>query len=196
VYKLIVRPLLFLFDPEWVHYLTLNSLKLFCKIPLGKKIIKYLFENEFPSLEKNLFGLKFKNPVGLAAGFDKNGKYISELSSFGFGFIEIGTITPKSQKGNPKKRLFRIKKDKAIINRLGINNDGVKEIVERLKNNNHKNILIGGNIGKNSSTNNENAVLDYINNFKALQPYVDYFAVNISCPNVNNFTKLQDVEFL
>ena len=195
MYKFIIRPIFFAFDPEWVHYFTLNLLKLICKIPFIKSIIRFFYQYSGNNIEKELFGIKFKNPVGLAAGFDKNGKYITELSSFGFSFIEVGTVTPKSQIGNPKKRLFRLKKDEAIINRLGINNDGVDVIVQRLKNNNSK-VIIGGNIGKNSATKNENAEQDYIENFKKLHPYVDYFALNVSCPNVSNFTKLQDVEFL
>jgi len=195
VYKFIIRPIFFAFDPERVHYFTLNILQLLCKIPFIKPIIKFFYLNNSNHLEKKLFGITFKNPVGLAAGFDKNGKYIKELSLFGFSFIEIGTVTPKSQVGNPKKRLFRLKKDEAIINRLGINNDGVTTIAKRLKNNNTK-VIIGGNIGKNSTTKNDKAEEDYIENFKELHPYVDYFALNVSCPNVNNFTKLQDVEFL
>ena len=195
MYKFLIRPIFFAFDPEWVHYFTLNLLKLIFKIPFTKTIIRFFYQNSAQNIEKELFGIKFKNPVGLAAGFDKNGKYIKELSSFGFSFIEVGTVTPKSQIGNPKKRLFRLKKDEAIINRLGINNDGVDVIVQRLKNNNSK-VIIGGNIGKNSATKNENAEQDYIENFKKLHPYVDYFALNVSCPNVSNFTKLQDVEFL
>lgn len=195
MYRFIIRPIFFAFDPEWVHYFSLNLLKLICIIPFAKSIIRFFYQNSSQNIEKELFGIKFKNPVGLAAGFDKNGKYIKELSLFGFSFIEIGTVTPKSQTGNPKKRLFRLKKDEAIINRLGINNDGVAVIAKRLKNNNTK-IIIGGNIGKNSTTKNENAEQDYIENFKELHPYVDYFALNVSCPNVSNFTKLQDVEFL
>lgn len=195
MYRFIIRPIFFAFDPEWVHYFSLNLLKLICIIPFAKSIIRFFYQNSSQNIEKELFGIKFKNPIGLAAGFDKNGKYIKELSLFGFSFIEIGTVTPKSQTGNPKKRLFRLKKDEAIINRLGINNDGVAVIAKRLKNNNTK-IIIGGNIGKNSTTKNENAEQDYIENFKELHPYVDYFALNVSCPNVSNFTKLQDVEFL
>ena len=195
MYKFLVRPIFFAFDPERVHYFTLNLLKIICIIPFVNSIIKFFYQKNYQNIEKELFGIKFKNPVGLAAGFDKNGKYIKELSLFGFSFIEVGTVTPKSQIGNPKKRLFRLEKDKAIINRLGINNDGVAVIAQRLKNNNC-NVIIGGNIGKNSTTKNENAEQDYIENFKELHPYVDYFALNVSCPNVNNFTKLQDVEFL
>ena len=195
MYKFLVRPLLFSFDPEWVHYFTLNALKLLNKIPLSSWLLRKIYSYEDSSLEKELFGIKFKNPVGLAAGFDKNGKYIKEMSNLGFGFIEIGTITPKPQPGNPKKRLFRVKNDLAIINRLGINNDGSFMCAERLKKNN-SNVVIGGNIGKNSTTSNENADADYIQNFETLHQYVDYFVLNVSCPNVSNFTKLQDVEFL
>jgi len=195
VYKFLVRPLLFSFDPEWVHYFTLNALKLLNKIPLSSWLFRKIYTYQDSSLEKELFGIKFKNPVGLAAGFDKNGKYIKEMSNLGFGFIEIGTITPKPQPGNPKKRLFRVQNDLAIINRLGINNDGSVMCAERLKKNN-SDVVIGGNIGKNSTTSNENADTDYIQNFETLHQYVDYFVLNVSCPNVSNFTKLQDVEFL
>ena len=195
MYKLLVRPLLFSFDPEWVHYFTLNTLKLLNKIPFSSWLFRKIYSYQNSSLEKELFGIKFKNPVGLAAGFDKNGKYIKEMSNLGFGFIEIGTITPKPQPGNPKKRLFRVQNDLAIINRLGINNDGNILCAERLKKNN-SDVVIGGNIGKNTTTSNENADKDYIQNFEILHQYVDYFVLNVSCPNVSNFTKLQDVEFL
>jgi dihydroorotate dehydrogenase len=143
-------------------------------------------------LETEVFGLKFKNPVGLAAGFDKDAKLYKELSNFGFGFIEIGTLTPKAQDGNPKKRLFRLKEDQAIINRMGFNNGGVQEAVERLKSN--TNVLIGGNIGKNKLTPNENAVDDYVICFDALYDYVDYFVVNVSSPNTPNLRELQEKE--
>ena len=195
MYKLLVRPLLFSFDPEWVHYFTLNALRLLNKIPFSSWLFRKIYSYQNSSLEKELFGIKFKNPVGLAAGFDKNGKYIKEMSNLGFGFIEIGTITPKPQPGNPKKRLFRVQNDLAIINRLGINNDGNILCAERLKKNN-SDVVIGGNIGKNTTTSNENADTDYIQNFEILHKYVDYFVLNVSCPNVSNFTKLQDVEFL
>ena len=154
--------------------------------------IFFLSDNE--ALKKDVLGIRFSNPVGLAAGFDKNAKLFSELSNFGFGFIEIGTVTPKAQPGNPKKRVFRITQDNGIINRLGINNDGVEAIINRLKNN--KSIIIGGNIGKNTTTPNDKAVEDYLYNFTHLHPYVDYFVVNVSCPNVKEFTQLQDKKFL
>ena len=155
-------------------------------------LIRKFFCLNHPSLEREVFGLRFKNPVGLAAGFDKDAKLYEELSNFGFGFIEIGTLTPKGQDGNPKKRLFRLKNDHAIINRMGFNNEGVDEAVKRLKNN--KNVLIGGNIGKNKTTSNENAVNDYIYCFDALFDYVDYFVVNVSSPNTPNLRELQDKE--
>ena len=147
---------------------------------------------EHPALEREVFGLKFKNPVGLAAGFDKDAKLYKELSALGFGFVEIGTLTPRPQPGNEKKRLFRLKEDEAIINRMGFNNGGVEAAVERLKKNN--NVLIGGNIGKNKTTPNEKAVDDYLFCFKALFDYVDYFVVNVSSPNTPNLRELQDKE--
>jgi len=195
VYKILIRPLLFCFDPERVHYFSLGALNILFKIPFLKLIFQKLFTLNDNRLERTVFGIKFKNPVGLAAGFDKNGKHIQNLSALGFGFIEIGTITPKPQPGNPKKRLFRLIDDNGIINRLGINNDGVYTCADNLKKSN-SNIIIGGNIGKNTETKNENAAKDYIENFKILHDYVDYFVLNVSCPNVSNFTKLQDVSFL
>ena len=195
MYKILIRPLLFCFDPERVHYFSLGTLNILFKIPFLKLIFQKLFTLNDNRLERTVFGIKFKNPVGLAAGFDKNGKHIQNLSALGFGFIEIGTITPKPQPGNPKKRLFRLIDDNGIINRLGINNDGVYTCADNLKKSN-SNIIIGGNIGKNTETKNENAVKDYIENFKILHNYVDYFVLNVSCPNVSNFTKLQDVSFL
>ena len=149
-----------------------------------------MYEVNDKRLEREVFGLKFKNPVGLAAGFDKDAKLYKELSNFGFGFIEIGTLTPKGQEGNPKKRLFRLQEDSAIINRMGFNNGGVLEAVERLKKNNG--VLIGGNIGKNKLTPNENATSDYEICFDALYPYVDYFVVNVSSPNTPNLRELQE----
>ena len=188
MYKSIIRPLFFKFDPEEVHYFTFSLLKNFpflTKLFLPKPIVD-------KRLEREVFGLKFKNPVGLAAGFDKDAKMFSELSDLGFGFIEIGTLTPKAQDGNPKKRLFRLKEDSAIINRMGFNNGGVDAAVERLKKN--KNVLIGGNIGKNKLTSNEEAVNDYIICFEKLFDHVDYFVVNVSSPNTPNLRELQDKE--
>ena len=190
MYKIFIRPLLFCFDPEKVHYFTFSLIRFLNKIPGFSSFFKALYEVKDSRLEREVFGIKFKNPVGLAAGFDKDAKLYQELSNFGFGFIEIGTLTPVGQEGNPKKRLFRLKEDNAIINRMGFNNGGVKEAVERLKQN--KGVLIGGNIGKNKVTPNEEAVKDYEICFEALFPYVDYFVVNVSSPNTPNLRELQD----
>ena len=192
MYKLLIRPILFCFDPEQVHYFTFSLIRFLNKIPGFGQFIKAMYEVKHPKLEREVFGLKFKNPVGLAAGFDKDAKLYKELDNFGFGFIEIGTLTPKPQEGNPKKRLFRLKEDAAIINRMGFNNGGVLEAVERLKK--HKGVLIGGNIGKNKNTPNEEATSDYIICFEALFPHVDYFVVNVSSPNTPNLRALQDKE--
>jgi len=193
MYKILIRPILFLFDPEKVHHFTFSLLKFVFKIPFKGKIIKKIFEVKNKSLERTLFGLTFKNPIGLAAGFDKNAILFDELSNFGFGFVEIGTVTPKAQIGNPKKRLFRLVEDKAIINRMGFNNDGVQAIVERLKKRN-SDVIVGGNIGKNKATPNENAVDDYLICFNELFEWVDYFVVNVSSPNTPNLRALQDKE--
>ncbi len=192
MYKQLIRPLLFCFDPEKVHYFTFSLIRLLSKIPGVSFIFKAIYEVNDPRLEREVFGLKFKNPVGLAAGFDKDAKLYKELSNFGFGFIEIGTVTPKAQDGNPKIRLFRLKEDAAIINRMGFNNGGVQEAVERLKSN--TNVLIGGNIGKNKLTPNELATSDYEICFDALYDYVDFFVVNVSSPNTPNLRELQEKE--
>jgi dihydroorotate dehydrogenase len=192
MYKLFIRPLLFLFDPEEVHYFTFSIIRKLSMIPGFSFLAKSIYKVNNPLLETEVFGLKFPNPVGLAAGFDKDAKLYQELSNFGFGFIEIGTLTPVGQDGNPKKRLFRLKEDQAIINRMGFNNGGVQQAVERLKKN--KNVLIGGNIGKNKITSNEDAVLDYQICFEALFDHVDYFVVNVSSPNTPNLRELQDKE--
>ena len=193
MYKLLIRPILFLFDPEKVHHFTFTILKIVFKVPLVQNLVSFIYGFDKAHLEKTIFGLKFKNPVGLAAGFDKNAVLIDELAAFGFGFIEIGTVTPKPQKGNPKKRLFRLKADKAIINRMGFNNDGVDVVVERLEKV-KSDIIIGGNIGKNKITLNENAVDDYVICFNKLFDYVHYFVVNVSSPNTPNLRALQDKE--
>jgi len=192
MYKQLIRPILFCFDPEAVHHFTFSAVRIANKIPGFSSLFKSLYEVNDKRLEREVFGLKFKNPVGLAAGFDKDAKLYQELSNFGFGFIEIGTLTPKGQDGNPKQRLFRLKEDSAIINRMGFNNGGVEEAVKRLKKN--KGVLIGGNIGKNKVTPNEEAVKDYEICFNALFDYVDYFVVNVSSPNTPNLRALQDKE--
>ena len=190
MYKLIIRRMLFWFDPEEVHHFTFSLIRFICAIPGFSGIFRLIYEVEDKRLEREVFGLQFKNPVGLAAGFDKDAKLYNELSNFGFGFIEIGTLTPKPQEGNPKKRLFRLKEDAAIINRMGFNNGGVKRAAERLKKN--KGVLIGGNIGKNKDTPNENAASDYEICFDALYDVVDYFVVNVSSPNTPNLRALQE----
>jgi len=193
MYKKIIRPLFFKFDPEKIHHFTFKMIRFLHQIGFGP-IFKAFYKVENPKLERDLFGIKFPNPVGLAAGFDKDAKLYKELSSFGFGFIEIGTVTPRPQIGNEKPRLFRLREDQAVINRMGFNNGGVAEAVARLrKNESGKNhVLIGGNIGKNKDTPNEDAVNDYLICFEALFDLVDYFVVNVSSPNTPNLRELQD----
>ena len=191
MYKSLIRPVLFKFDPEEVHHFTFSMLKNFgfiTRMFLPKPI-------EDKRLEREVFGLKFKNPIGLAAGFDKNAVLFNELADLGFGFVEIGTVTPKAQAGNPKKRLFRLIEDGGIINRMGFNNDGLQAAIEKLKGNKGK-IIIGGNIGKNTDTSPENYTEDYLQCFEGLHPYVDYFVLNVSCPNVGSHAKLEDVDYL
>ena len=194
MYKKLILPFLFLFDPEKIHNLTFFSLKTIFKIPFLGFLTKLYYKVENDKLKRNLFGLTFSNPVGIAAGFDKNATHISEFEKFGFGFIEIGTVTPKPQKGNPKKRLFRLKQDNAVINRMGFNNDGVTKIKNRLRGN-YK-VIIGGNIGKNKITPNSEAKKDYLICFKELYEHVDYFVVNVSSPNTPGLRELQSREFL
>ncbi len=195
MYKLLLRPLFFLFDPEKIHHFTFSLIKFTCKIPGFSAIYRSIYVVDDEKLERKLFGLTFKNPVGLAAGFDKNAVLYNELANFGFGFIEIGTVTPKAQAGNPKKRLFRLKEDQGIINRMGFNNEGVKTAITQLKKNKGK-LIIGGNIGKNTDTKPEDYTKDYLECFNALHPYVDYFVLNVSCPNVGSHAKLNDKDYL
>lgn len=189
MYKYFIRPILFQFDPERVHHFTFSSLKFIHKIPFLTTVIQKIYVVQNEKLEREVFGMKFPNPIGLAAGFDKDAELYDELSAFGFGFIEIGTVTPKPQSGNPKKRLFRLKEDQALINRMGFNNKGVNEVVKELRKN--KKIIIGGNIGKNKTTPLENAVDDYLLCFEGLKEVVDYFVVNVSSPNTPNLRDLQ-----
>lgn len=191
MYKTFLRPIFFKFDPEKVHHFTFFMLKIFGF--LTKLFFPKPIENK--RLERELFGLKFKNPVGLAAGFDKNALLFNELADLGFGFIEIGTVTPKPQQGNPKKRLFRLVQDSGIINRMGFNNEGLTKIVENLKKAPHK-VIIGGNIGKNTTTLPENYTSDYVECFEGLHDFVDYFVLNVSCPNVSSHAKLEDTDYL
>ena len=195
MYKLFIRPFLFLFDPEKIHYVTFSLIRFLCKVPLMAFVFRWIYKIEDKRLERTLFGITFKNPVGLAAGFDKNAVLFNELANFGFGFIEIGTVTPKGQEGNPKKRLFRLKDDRGIINRMGFNNDGLDIAIQQLKKNKGK-LIIGGNIGKNTQTTSALYTRDYELCFKGLHPYVDYFVLNVSCPNVGSHAKLNDKSYL
>ena len=187
----LLKKALFLLSAEKAHSLTMYLLQISFKIPGVKNIIRHLFTISSKKIEQTLWGITFPNPVGLAVGFDKNADYLHELSCFGFGFIEIGTVTPLPQSGNPKPRLFRLITDQAIINRMGFNNKGVKSVVEKLKNR-PKNLIVGGNIGKNKNTPNEKASADYIACFDALFDHVDYFVINVSSPNTPNLRELQD----
>jgi dihydroorotate dehydrogenase len=193
MYKSIIKPLFFLFQPETIHHLVFKTIKFLCKIPGVSAIIKSIYVVSDKRLERNLFGLTFPNPVGLAAGFDKDAKLYDELGYYGFGFIEIGTLTPKAQPGNDAPRMFRLPEDDALINRMGFNNGGVDAAVDRLKKRKTK-IIIGGNIGKNKVTPNEDAVSDYEKCFETLFDYVDYFVVNVSSPNTPGLRELQDKE--
>ncbi|HUR10597.1 MAG TPA: quinone-dependent dihydroorotate dehydrogenase [Flavitalea sp.] len=198
MYRLI-RSLLFLFPPENVHYFSMNSLKTICKIPIIRKWLRRRFQPV--NKEVKVLGLRFHNPVGLGAGFDKNARYLSELEMLGFGFVEIGTVTPEPQRGNDKPRLFRLAQDKALINRMGFNNEGVKKIAVRLRSwqtdrNNSRRMVVGGNIGKNKQTPNEKAHEDYEICFRELADCVDYFVVNVSSPNTPGLRELQEKDAL
>ena len=193
MYKTIAKPLLFQLPAEKAHHFTMSSFQALLKVPGLHSVIKAQLEYAHPSLKKELLGLAFPNPVGLAAGFDKNGKYYKAMAALGFGFIEVGTVTPKPQVGNPQPRLFRLPQDKALINRMGFNNEGVDALVKRLQNR-PEHIIIGGNIGKNKTTPNEDAIDDYRICFEKLFPYVDYFVVNVSSPNTPDLRALQDKE--
>ncbi|GIV39320.1 MAG: dihydroorotate dehydrogenase (quinone) [Thermonema sp.] len=189
----LIRRLLFLLPAEQAHLFTFSCLRVLMRLPFVKALCKRLFVVEDPRLEREYWGIRFRNPIGLAAGFDKNALLIDAWECFGFGFVEIGTVTPRPQAGNPRPRLFRLIQDRAIINRMGFNNDGVDAIVERLKKR-KSNIVIGGNIGKNKTTPNERAVEDYVICFEKLFEYVDYFVVNVSSPNTPNLRALQEKE--
>lgn len=193
MYQLFLRPLLFFLKPEAAHHFTLGLLKLLLKLPRAKTLFQKIYCVKDNALKRNFFGLEFPNPVGLAAGFDKNARYIDELACLGFGFIEIGTVTPLPQSGNDKPRLFRLPADKALINRMGFNNDGVEQIAQRLRKR-KSNIPVGGNIGKNKTTPNELAADDFVKCFEGLFDCVDYFVVNVSSPNTPGLRELQDKE--
>lgn len=193
MYKSFIRPILFLFDPEAIHHFTFRFLKFVCRIPGIQTFLSKVYAVKHPALKRKLFGIEFENPVGLAAGLDKDARLIDELSCFGFGFIEIGTLTPKPQIGNEKPRLFRLQQDCGLINRMGFNNEGAIASVERLKARKSR-VIIGGNIGKNKITPNEKALEDYAYCFEVLYPWVDYFVVNVSSPNTPGLRELQEKE--
>jgi len=194
MYTLLIRPLLFLFDPERIHTFSLKMLRALLSLPLVPSLFRAMFCRNNPKYVRKVFGLTFNNPVGLAAGFDKDGIVGDKWKHLGFGFIELGTVTPRPQIGNTKPRLFRLPTDKAVINRMGFNNGGVESLLARLKRMDRKGIVIGANIGKNKDTPNERAVDDYVICFEKLFDYVDYFVVNVSSPNTPNLRALQDKE--
>lgn len=193
MYKQLIRPFLFLIDPERVHHFVFTILKIKGNVPGFRRLLRAMFQLQHSSLQRNILGLTFPNPVGLAAGFDKDARLIDGLACFGFGFIEIGTLTPKPQTGNDKPRLFRLPQDQALINRMGFNNEGVLAAVTRLKKRTSP-VIIGGNIGKNKVTPNESALDDYAFCFEALYQHVDYFVINVSSPNTPGLRELQEKE--
>ncbi len=196
MYRYFIRPILFLLSPETIHHLLTSGLRFLFRIPGVAALVRSAYMVRDPLLNTNFLGIEFRNPVGLAAGFDKNGEVYNEFSDFGFSHIEVGTVTPKGQPGNPKPRSFRIPADKGLINRMGFNNNGVKALAEKLMQQRRTGLIIGGNIGKNTLTPNEKAVDDYENCFVNLYGHVDYFVVNVSCPNITNMQALQDQEAL
>ena len=195
MYKHILKPILFRFNPETAHNMIMSSLTFLRHIPFAGSITRSIFKKETPTLAREVFGINFPNPVGLAGGLDKNGEHYNDLAKFGFGFVEIGSLTPKPQDGNPKPRCFRVPQDRAIINRFGINNKGVKNAVEHLKKD-RPNVIVAANISKNTTSINEDAAKDYETSFALLYDFVDMFVVNVSCPNVVGLTALQDISFL
>jgi dihydroorotate dehydrogenase len=195
MYKLLIRPLLFRIYPETVHHITVAAVKMAFRIPGITSLVHSLCHVRDPRLKRTVLGLDFEHPVGLAAGFDKEASFYNEFAHLGFSFIEIGTVTPKGQPGNPKPRSFRLPKDKALINRMGFNNRGMEEVVKNLRRRQTR-IIIGGNLGKNTLTPNAEAVNDYALTFNRLYDYVDYFVVNVSCPNISDLHELQDKDSL
>lgn len=195
MYKHLLKPILFCFNPETAHNLTFSGLAFLRHVPFARSIIRAIYKRDYPKLEKEVFGIKFPNPVGLAGGLDKNGEFYNDMANFGFGFVEIGSLTPKPQDGNAKPRCWRVPGDKALINRFGINNKGVRNAVEHLKKERPE-VIVAANISKNTSSINEEAAKDYETSFGLLYDFVDMFVVNISCPNVVGLTSLQDISFL
>jgi len=194
VYKQFAKPLLFKLDAERAHHFIFDNVKRLGRVPGTGTVLRALYDYQHPSLEREVFGLKFPNPVGLAAGLDKNALLTDELATMGFGFVEIGTVTPRPQPGNPTPRLFRLPQDEALLNRMGFNNDGATIVAERLGRRHNRQLIIGGNIGKNKDTPNEQAGADYLAAFDALVEEVDYFVVNVSSPNTPGLRELQDKE--
>ena len=198
MYKFLIKPLLFSYPPEKAHHLTITLLKNTLRIPFAKSLCRAFFSSTDKRLQRTVFGLQFPNPIGLAAGFDKDGKFFNEMACLGFGFIEVGTVTPRPQEGNPQPRLFRLPDSKALINRMGFNNEGVDALAQRLREARAAgtigNTIIGGNIGKNKTTPNETAFMDYLYCFERLFDVVDYFVVNVSSPNTPDLRALQDKE--
>jgi dihydroorotate dehydrogenase len=192
MYNALIKPLLFTLDAERAHYFVFDNLRRAARLPGTKALLRSLYDYQHPSLEREVFGLKFPNPVGLAAGLDKNAVLTDELATMGFGFVEIGTVTPRPQPGNPQPRLFRLPQDEALINRMGFNNDGAAVVAARLAQRRNRQLIIGGNIGKNKDTPNEEAAADYVAGFDALVDVVDYFVVNVSSPNTPNLRQLQE----
>ena len=195
MYKHLLKPILFRFNPETAHNLLFSFLSFLRHVPFAGSVIRAIYKKDSPTLEKEVFGLRFPNPVGLAGGLDKNGEFYNDMANFGFGFVEIGSLTPKPQDGNPKPRCWRVPGDKAIINRFGINNKGVKNAVKHLKKE-RPNVIVAANISKNTTSINEDAAKDYETSFGLLYDFVDMFVINISCPNVVGLTALQDITFL
>ena len=192
MYKSIVKPLLFQLDAERAHHLVFDNLRRAARVPGTSAVLRSLYDYHHPSLEREVFGLSFPNPVGLAAGFDKNAALTDELAALGFGFVEIGTVTPRPQSGNPTPRLFRLPQDEALLNRMGFNNEGAAVVAARLARRRNKQLIIGGNIGKNKDTPNADAAQDYLLAFRALADVVDYFVVNVSSPNTPGLRELQE----
>ena len=195
MYKKVIRPLLFELSPELIHRIVVVMLRVVHYVPGARQLLRTCFTVRHPSLEREVFGIKFPNPVGIAAGFDKDAEVYDELLSLGFGFTEVGTVTPKGQPGNPRPRLFRLPLDEALINRMGFNNRGMENAVRNLRHRKRRQV-IGASLGKNTATPNESAPADYLKLFRSLYQYVDYFVINVSCPNVRNLTHLQDKETL
>ena len=196
MYKKIIRPLLFELSPELIHRIVVVMLRVVHYVPGARQLLRTCFTVRHPSLEREVFGIKFPNPVGIAAGFDKDAEVYDELLSLGFGFTEVGTVTPKGQPGNPRPRLFRLPLDEALINRMGFNNRGMENAVRNLRHRKRRQVIGAESLGKNTATPNESAPADYLKLFRSLYQYVDYFVINVSCPNVRNLTHLQDKETL